>query len=124
MTEKPDGTKSVEIEELFADIDTKAIEAMRNIDKANALPPRNSKDREILAAFIALQTTPTPEQRERVLFPLRVSQYAAGREITQPLVTEYLEKVHLGFQTQRQRSSSGIRGRGVRNAHEPGAPDQ
>lgn len=95
--EKPDGAKSVEVEELLADIDTQAIEAIRNIDKRSALPTRQSDDRELLAAFIALQMTRTPEQRERVFFPLRVSQYAAGREITQPLVAEYLEKVHLGF---------------------------
>lgn len=95
--DRPDGTKSVEVEELLANIDTHAIKAIRNIDQTGSLPDSDSEDREALAAFIALHLTRTPEQRERVLFPLRVSEYAAGRQVTQPLVAEYLEKIHLGF---------------------------
>lgn len=96
-TEKSDGITSTEVEERLADVDARSIEAIRKIDETGALPDRLSDDRELLAGFIALQMTRTPEQRERIFFPLRVTEYAAGRKLTQPLVTEYLERVHLGF---------------------------
>ncbi len=95
--ETQDGAKSVDVERMLAEVDTRAIDAIRNIDTTETLPERYSEDREVLATFIALQMTRTPEQRERIFFPLHVSEFAEGRELTRPLVAEYLEKVHLGF---------------------------
>jgi hypothetical protein len=59
------------------------------------------RERAILAAFMALQLTRTPEQRERVLFPRNLAAYAGEREIDAVLVEEYLERVHLGFRPKR-----------------------
>lgn len=91
------GGKSAWVEELLAEIDDAAIAAMRSIDSSGQPPDAGSEEGRTLAVFMALQITRTPEQRERVMFPRRVADYADEREITRELVAEFLENVHLGF---------------------------
>lgn len=67
------------------------------IDRDGRLPGPTDEESATLALFVGLQMARTTEAREGVLFPLRVVEWAAGREVTQELVAEYLETKHLGF---------------------------
>ena len=93
----PRGGKSSKIEEALAVVDGAAAEAMVAIDRSGVPPTEGSEDRFTLAVFLALQMTRTTQYREQVMFPERLAAWAGEREITQELVTEYLERVHLGF---------------------------
>jgi hypothetical protein len=94
----PGAGVSKAVERLLSLIDGEAIDAIRAIDDSARPPPRGSEPRIAVAVFMALQMARTPEARERVLFPRRVHDYAAGRDVTVELVTQYLRDVHLGFE--------------------------
>jgi hypothetical protein len=89
------GSKSSSVELMLADLESSAIEVIRGIDRDERPPPRDTPERRVLATFLAVQSTRTPEQRERVEFPSRLAKYANGREITPQVVAEFLERVHL-----------------------------
>src|SRR5260370_583090 len=91
------GKKSSRVEGALAEVDGIASASMQWMDRAGRPPPEGTDERYALAVFLALQNTRTPEHRDRVLFPGRVLDYASGREVTQQLVAEFLERVHLGF---------------------------
>jgi hypothetical protein len=100
----PDGPENErgELERELARLDDAAAEAMRVIDREGVVPRLGSQERLTLAIVMAQQLTRTPELRERALFPLRIAEYADGREIDRPLVEKYLRDVHLGFQPRPQ----------------------
>lgn len=91
------GNRSTAVESLLGDLDEGASEALRHVDEAKQPPPAGSSERTVLTTYMALQMTRTPEQRERILFPRRLAEYAGDRAISEPLVAKYLEHVHLGF---------------------------
>ena len=91
-----DGTSS-RVESALAVVDGEAVEAMAQVDRSGALPIAGSEERFTLAVFIALQITRTTHHREQVMFPERVAAWAGERMITEALVAEYLERIHLGF---------------------------
>jgi hypothetical protein len=68
------GSRSTAVEKLLADLDEAAAEALRHVDEARQPPPTGSSDRIVLATYMALQTTRTPEQRERILFLRRLAE--------------------------------------------------
>jgi hypothetical protein len=96
-TEGPRGERSVAVEEALAGVEGAAAGAIQLIDKTGAPPDAGSSERTMLAAFMALQLTRTPEQRGRVLFARDLAVYAGEREINAVVVAEYLERIHLGF---------------------------
>jgi hypothetical protein len=85
----------VRVEAELAVVDGAAAEAMAAIDRSGALPTEGSAARFTLAVFLGLQMARTTQHREQVMFPERVAEWAGGREITEDLVAEYLERVHL-----------------------------
>ncbi len=91
------GGKSSRVENTLAVVDDAAAEAMAVIDRLGVPPAEDAEERFTLAVFLALQMTRTTQHREQVMFPERVAEWAGEREITQALVTEYLELEHLGF---------------------------
>ena len=97
--ERPDGTTSTEVEEDLADIDGAALAAMQWIDEHDKPPAAGSAERDGLCTYLAVQTTRTPRSRTMTMFPRHVLDYAQGRELTKELVSEYLEKRHLGRKT-------------------------
>jgi hypothetical protein len=95
--ELEDGSASKEIEEVLADFEGNLATALRSIDESGEAPQRGTWCREVLLVHLALQYTRTPEQRERVLFPKRLSDHLGGRQLTLDLVEEYLTSKHLRF---------------------------
>ncbi len=91
------GEKSSRVETALAEVDGNAAASMQWIDRTGRPPEVGTDERHALAVFLALQSTRTPEQRDRVLFPRRVAEYAGKREVTKEIVAEFLERVHLGF---------------------------
>jgi hypothetical protein len=91
------GGKSKAVEEIFADVEGATANVFRAIDESMEAPAPGSSDRDVLAAYLALQMMRTPEQRERTLFPERLARYLDGRELTRELVASYLSEHHLGF---------------------------
>jgi Protein of unknown function (DUF4238) len=91
------GNRSTAVETHLTTVEGPAIPAMGRIDDTGQPPLRGSPDREALSRYLALQSTRTPETRERILFAREVADYAGRRRITQALMAEYLETVHLGF---------------------------
>lgn len=85
------------VEEALADVEGAVGAAFEEIDSTGIPPPVHSENRAVLATYLALQVTRTPEQRERVLFPARLAEYLGERQLTREAVTEYLREVHLGF---------------------------
>jgi uncharacterized protein DUF4238 len=102
------GKRSSRIEEVLAGVDGTAIAAMRSIDRTDEPPSAGTDERLALAVFLALQNTRTPEQRERILFPERVADYARDRELTKELMAEFLEHVHLGFRPSANETSAAF----------------
>jgi hypothetical protein len=92
------GTGKSEVEDILAAVDDAAISALRSIDRSLRPPDPETTDRLDLAMFLGLQSTRTPELRERLLFPENLASYASGREISKELVRNYLAEVHLGFE--------------------------
>jgi hypothetical protein len=88
---------SSRVDEMLATIDGGAASALRSIDRTGQPPPEGTGDRLILSIYLALQNTRTPEQRARTMFPAQVAKYAGARTLTQEVVYEFLESVHLGF---------------------------
>lgn len=95
----PDGVGGVskEIENGLADIETMADQVFKAIDRSGQLPSPSDPDTATLALFVGLQMARTTSHRERVLFPRRVVDWAAGREVTREAVDEYLSTQYLGF---------------------------
>jgi hypothetical protein len=95
----PDGQggTSSEVEDFLEMVEGAAQMVLGGIDRTGRPPAPGSEDRQRLALFLALQMSRTTQQREQVLFPKRVVDWANGREITKDLVAEYLETEHLGF---------------------------
>lgn len=93
----PDGTVSDAMENLLSEVEGDAASALASIDATLAPPALGSFDRAALSLHLALQLARTPEQRERLLFPERLATFLDGRDLTKPLVAEYLGTVHLGF---------------------------
>lgn len=91
------GGASSEVEQRLAVVDGAAADAMAAIDRSGTPPREGSGERFTLAVFLGLQITRTTRHREQVMFPERVAEWAAGRELTQELVAEYLAQEHLGF---------------------------
>jgi hypothetical protein len=103
-----DGGRSSRVEDALALVDGAAAQAMASIDRAGRPPIGGSEERFTLAVFLALQMSRTSAHREQLMFPERLAKWAAGREITENLVAEYLEGVHLGFPP-RPREAEGAR---------------
>lgn len=95
----PDGLGGVskEVENGLADIEGMTASVLRGIDATGQPPGEPDPDSATLALFIGLQVARTTQHRERVLFPQRVLEWAAGRKVTPELVAEYLETLYLGF---------------------------
>ena len=91
------GGKSKQVEEVLSDVEGTTADVFRMIDRTMEAPPPASDAREVLAVYLALQMTRTPEQRERMLFPERLAVYLDGRELTRDDVAAYLAEQHLGF---------------------------
>ena len=89
------GTSTV-VEEALADLDGNALIAMRWIDEHGKPPEEGSAERNLLSTYLAVQTTRTPRSRTAMMFPRQVTEYAKGRELTEELVSEYLQNRHLG----------------------------
>jgi hypothetical protein len=96
MPDQPDRSPTW-VEDALAVADDDAAKAMAAIDRTGGLPVDGSKEHTALATFVALQFTRTTGQREQVMFPERLAAWAGQRTITEDLVAEYLERVHLGF---------------------------
>lgn len=94
----PDGTKSVAAEYVLNDIEGPAMQVLAAIDQDLKAPIRDSGARLVLATYMALQLSRTPEAMDRVLFPQYVMEYAKDRPIDEGLIAEYLTTVHLGFE--------------------------
>jgi Protein of unknown function (DUF4238) len=92
-----EGEPTDAVERALAGLEGTASTALTTIEQTQQLPPNGSAERETLATFLAVQFTRTPDHRELILFPERVAKYAADRAIDADLMTEYLQKVHLGF---------------------------
>jgi hypothetical protein len=86
------------VEDFFEGIEGRAQAVFAEIDRTGR-PPNgiDSEDKAWLSLFLALQMSRTTQQREQVLFPKRVTDWAAGRVVSKELVAEYLETQHLGF---------------------------
>jgi Protein of unknown function (DUF4238) len=93
----PAGGKSSRVEDVLAVVDGASVEVMAAVDRSGAPPREGAEERFTFAVFLALQMTRTTQHREQAMFPERVAEWAGGHEITQDLVAEYLERVHLGF---------------------------
>lgn len=91
------GSRSKLVERVLADVEGLSAEVLRTIDETGAAPEPGTSDREVFSVFLALQHTRTPEQRERVMFPERLSEFLGDRELSRDLVAEYLEAEHLRF---------------------------
>jgi hypothetical protein len=91
------GERSIVVEEHLTTIEGPAMAALHRIDQTGQPPSVGMAEREALCRYLGLQSTRTPETRERIFFSRRVADYAGDREITKELVAEYLETVHLGF---------------------------
>lgn len=92
-----DGKRSPVIENALGQVDSDAIDVLREIDKTQTPPAPDTLGRATLARYLAIQLTRTPAHRERVLFPRRVAEHAGEAEVTRAVVEEYLRTVHLGF---------------------------
>jgi hypothetical protein len=91
----PEGGHSTAIEEALQVIEDIALRAFEKIGATGSPPDPGTDERGVVSAFLAIQMTRTPEQRERAAFPTRVAEYAAGGEITREIVAAFLESVHL-----------------------------
>lgn len=91
------GGKSSRVEDTLAVVDGAAAEAMAVIDRLSLPPAEGTEERFTLTVFLALQMTQTTQHREQVMFPERVAEWSGERELTETLVTEYLEREHLGY---------------------------
>jgi hypothetical protein len=100
----PDGVVggSTAVEDVLALSEGAAASVIAGIDRSGALPAVGSRGRADLAVFLALQMSRTTERREQVMFPERVAKWLGERELTQELMSEYLEKEHLGSPPRRQ----------------------
>lgn len=96
-TEELDGSKSVIVEEGLADIDGEAHAVIETVLSDGVLPESGSSQREMLAYYLAIQKSRTPEARGFASFPTDVLVYAGGRTVDSELIADYLEHVHLGF---------------------------
>lgn len=103
-----DGRRSTVVEKLLSQAEGDAAAVLREIDESGVPPPAGGDPRFALAAYVALQLTRTPLVRERVMFPIRVREYAAGREVTIQLVVRYLQEVHLGFMPSEPEASAAF----------------
>jgi hypothetical protein len=93
----PGGGVSREVEGWLSQVEGSAATVLRTIDTAMDAPPPGVEEREVLSAYLALQFTRTPEQRERVGVPRAVARFLNGRGLTRELMREFLEVEHLGF---------------------------
>jgi hypothetical protein len=100
--ELPDGTKSKRYEDDLGDIEDRTAPVLRKIDDTLVPPDPQSEEHRILAVYLAVQLTRTPEERQRVLFPDAVSRFLDGRELTRESVAEYLKTIHLGFKPRKE----------------------
>lgn len=91
------GEKSKAVEDYLSRVEGAAAEVIRSIDGSMSVPSPGSEERVALSEYLGLQISRTPEHRERTQFPLKVSEFLDGRDITLELVTEFLEQIHLGF---------------------------
>lgn len=91
------GGKSKEVEATLGNVEGATADVFRMIDKTGESPPPGAEEREVLAVYLALQMTRTPEQRERTLFPERLARFLDGRELTRDLIATYLADHHLKF---------------------------
>lgn len=91
------GQSSSKVEDMLAEADGAGAAAMAWIDRAKRVPDAGSEARHALAVFFGLQFTRTTQHREQVMFPERIAEWAGGRTLSEALVAEYLESVHLGF---------------------------
>jgi len=93
-----DGVVSKEVEKFLADqVEGPASSALLAIDNMGLASDPGSGEREALSAFIAYQMTRTPERRSEMMMAEAVRDFLGGRELTEPLMAEYLETCHLGF---------------------------
>jgi Protein of unknown function (DUF4238) len=102
------GERSTLVEERLSLIEGPAMAAMSRLDESGLPPQVGTADREALCRYLGLQSTRTPETRERIFFSRRVADYASGRQITRELIAEYLEMVHLGFRPEASEISAAF----------------
>jgi uncharacterized protein DUF4238 len=93
-----EGGKTQIVEDFFEGIEGRAQAVFAEIDRTGR-PPNgiDNEDKAWLSLFLALQMSRTTHQREQILFPRRLTEWAAGRKVTKELLAEYLETEHLGF---------------------------
>jgi hypothetical protein len=101
-----EGQRSTSVEDVLSDIEGAGAAAFQHIDEAGSPPERDSRLRNAMCVFMAVQFTRTPEQRERTLFPVRLASHLGDRPLSRELVAQFLEDVHLGFRP----SASEIQG--------------
>ena len=87
----PHGNRSTAVEDHLTTIEGPAMPAMGRIDDTGQPPSVGTPDREALSRYLGLQSTRTPETRERIFFSRRVAEYAGDREMTRELIAEYLK---------------------------------
>lgn len=93
-----DGEVSKEVERFLAQaVEGPAASAFESIDVTGRPPVLGSDERQAIAAFIAFQMVRTPERRAEMMLAESVAEFLAGRQLTDELMAEYLETVHLGF---------------------------
>lgn len=91
------GGVSKEVEDWLGGIEGDAADAFRSIDAAMEAPPLGADEREVLAFYLGLQLSRTPEQRERLSVPTACAAFLDGRTLTLELMAEFLKVQHLGF---------------------------
>ena len=93
-----DGEVSKDVERFLAQVvEGPASSALAAIDASGRPPAPGSDERHAIASFIAFQMVRTPERRAEMMLAESVAVFLDGRQLTDDLMAEYLELVHLGF---------------------------
>ena len=93
-----DGEVSKDVERFLAQVvEGPASSALAAIDASGRPPAPGSDERHAIASFIAFQMVRTPERRAEMMLAESVAAFLDGRQLTDDLMAEYLETVHLGF---------------------------
>jgi hypothetical protein len=85
-----------EIEQALADLEGPLNDALDGL-VAGHIPGLNSTHRTYLSDFMAIQFVRTPENLDRLLFPLLAAEHAGESPISDTAMSRYLQERHLGF---------------------------
>ncbi len=100
------GRKSTAVEQMLAQVDDLALKRLNDIDRTGVPPAADTQERAEFAGVLALQLLRTTDKREQLLFPSRVSEFAAGREVSVELVADFLEHKYLGFRPRKNEAEA------------------